>query len=225
MSAKNHLWCIQSLLDDRGLQGLTFIEIHAVVSVIEVRDRLNWVIWRDDWKEWRPLSQSKELLQAFPERKLAQAPPTLSESVDQFETAIKKVFVENEFSEGREGTLTDIDMDMAKELEVERSQGEFVIRLYPRHHRRLLVEIECDQRKFKSYSVNVSAGGVLLEKALPDWVVGYCLVRLMKPEGGDSRELTCSIVENQDPQKRHRIEFSAPTSEAELQSLETWLAA
>lgn len=99
------------------------------------------------------------------------------------------------------------------------------IRKHDRHNKRLRVHLECGGRSFKTYSVNISVGGMLLEDPLPDWVAGYCTVKLINPQIKQAVELTCSIVENQEPHLRFRVMFLPLKGHESEDKFEQWIIA
>lgn len=115
------------------------------------------------------------------------------------------------------------DDEQTQDLIVEETEGDYIVRQHSRLFKRLLVQIELDKQVFKSHSVDVSVGGILLEEPIPDWVVGYVQVKLTKPDTNNSVKLMASVVENQDPQQKLRLTFVPLKSEANEKKFYNWL--
>tara|TARA_B100000749_G_scaffold280887_2_gene279947 strand:+ start:1524 stop:2207 length:684 start_codon:yes stop_codon:yes gene_type:complete len=103
---------------------------------------------------------------------------------------------------------------------------EFLVREHSRYDNRYKVVIETNGNTFVSHSQDVSVGGILLEDALPDWVVGYCNVRIIKQDKREEVQLMCSLVESDDPtKKRFRIALAQLKSLEDESVLDEWLRA
>lgn len=104
--------------------------------------------------------------------------------------------------------------------------GEFILRAQKRYNKRLQVTVVGDGGKeFKSFTHDVSVGGMNIVDSLPDWVVGYFKVRISKPGSKQLIELTCCLIENQIPGEKFRIAILPLESIDDEKNLETWLAA
>jgi len=102
---------------------------------------------------------------------------------------------------------------------------EFYDREFQRKAKEFLVHVIGDRKVFKTKTVNISLGGMLLAQSLPSWVVGYCRVRVFRPNSADFVDLTCALVENQDPKQRVRLQVVEDGHSRGPQKLKTWLAA
>lgn len=103
--------------------------------------------------------------------------------------------------------------------------SDFVLRIHQRYVRKYKVEIERGTKCFRTHSINISAGGILLEEPVPEWVVGYCQVRVYKNHPDECMELACAVADNQPPGQRYRLEFSGLQTEFEKEQFEKWIAA
>lgn len=104
--------------------------------------------------------------------------------------------------------------------------NEFIVRNRKRFIRRYEIIIQAqDKNEFRTYTKDVSVGGVLLEDSLPDWVTGYFKVRIAKPQNKEKLEMTCCLIEDQAPGQRVRLAFLPLESLEDENRLEEWLAA
>lgn len=219
-------WCLHNLLTELRLSGLTLDEVRLVTACCARKERFNWLLWKESWPAWRPLTQVPEALEAYVSP-LPLSPPDPSQLEEDEEHEIQRIF---SGSGPHSGTGRDSEMDLEpaaqSDVELEGEQSGFVTRLHPRKSLRLPVAIECNGRIFKTHTINLSGGGALLEEPLPDWIVGYCQITIRKSGDNNMRQLTCAVVENQNPQKRLRVEFKFPDdNEALAIAFERWLAA
>lgn len=102
----------------------------------------------------------------------------------------------------------------------------FVKRNFTRYKKQLKIEITGkDGQTFVSYSKDISVGGILLTEPLPRWVVGYLQVKIVDKKRKQAIEVTCSVVEDQDPNYRVRLEILPLQKKAEEVHFDKWLAA
>ena len=102
----------------------------------------------------------------------------------------------------------------------------FVKRNFTRYKKQLKIEITGkDGQTFISYSKDISVGGILLTEPLPRWVVGYLQVKIVDKRRKQAIEVTCSVVEDQDPNYRVRLEILPLQKKAEEVHFDKWLAA
>lgn len=218
-SKSSKLWCLANIDSGLSLEGYTFNEARAAISALPFDERTDWLVWKEGWKQWKPLVQVRELLEPL-HRKMDPSAPPYESQLDEVESKIR-----NAFQEEPESASEDIHEMNTATRDLELSDHSFVERGHKRIKKRFKVHINQGANKFKSHTRDVSVGGLLLEDVLPDWVVGYCQVILVRPHSKQAVELTCFLVENQKPTDRRRLQIVAlEDRDAELK-LEKWLAA
>ncbi len=217
-SKTSALWCLLSSVTGQSLNGLTFSETRAAVSAL-ADTRVDWLVWREGWTKWKPLVQVRELLEPI-HREMKQNPPAYEIQMDDVEKQVRDIFS----SETDEWTQSTVDYQTATK-DLETLGHEFQNRLHKRLKKRFKVQIVQSSNKFTSHTIDVSVGGILIEDVLPDWVVGYCQVFLIRPSNKKAIEITCFLVENQAPHDRRRLQILPLKDESAEQQLEEWLAA
>ena len=176
-------WSLYNSAANLIYEGLTVDEVRAIVSTIKKNSISDWYAWCSPWTEWQELTNVQELLEPLARPILAYSPPPPSKK-----SAIALVRQENEnATDGSE-------------------EENYVDREHPRRKGHFTVTIREDQNMFETKTVDISEGGMLLARPLPDWVVGYCRVKVTRVNTGESIELTCAVVENQGPQARVRLQ-------------------
>lgn len=213
------LWCLLNSQTGLELRGVTFSEARAAVGVMPTGSRVDWLVWREGWREWRPLIQVRELLEPF-HRELQQEPPAIDLQVDEVEKRIRDAYREDEAGLG--APIIDIS---GETRELEMMDKEFIRRSHKRIKKRFKVQITAGTQKFVSHTIDISIGGLQLEDILPDWVVGYCQVLIINTETRKAIEVTCSLVENQSPNDRRRLQILPLEDEKAENEMEAWLAA
>ena len=215
-----HLWCLYDESKNRVIEGLLFDEARAVISSLETEAVEHWWAWRDDWADWKRVGEVEGLTEIiyrasstkYPE------PPTLSE-VDSRLIAPQGMHIVDEAT-----PLEDLSIPKVNAEVNEPSNVTFTLRSTKRFKKRYLITIELDQKIFKSYTRDISVGGVNLEEPLPAWVKGHFKVRIGKPNTKMQIELKCCLVEI-DNEERRRIQILPLQKAEDEKALEAWLAA
>lgn len=215
-------------------QGLTLNEVRVLVTTQPRKELTDWMVWMEGWDIWKELLEIDRLI--APLKRDVEGP-------------IPKV------GNIRTGTVTDSEIvspDMAhverdfkdlsmapfvakSELDVEvlESKGStggilrrFVKRNFTRYKKRLKIHIAGKEgQSFTSFSKDISVGGILLTEPLPRWVVGYLQVKIVDKQRKQAIEVTCSVVEDQDPNYRVRLEILPLQKKEEELHFDKWLAA
>lgn len=213
-SKSSRFWCLLNSDSNLSLNGLTFNEARAAVNALPLDSRIDWVVWREGWTRWKPLVQVRELLEPL-SRTLEVMPPPYESQLDQVESQILHAFRDDEELVNANTATRDLEV----------TDHQFVERVHKRLRRRFKVHINQGTNKFTTHTVDVSVGGLLLEDVLPDWVVGYCQVVLVRKETKQAVEVTCYLVENQSPKDRRRLQIVALKDRQAEDELEKWLSA
>lgn len=210
---QQRLWFVFDLSRGRLWSCLSTDEVKILVSFVTEAQKKSLLVWKEGWTEWQSVAQAQEI-QGGVKRPISTAPPT-----------IQSHYLENKKWESEISVDTVTKSQSSIEVTKDSSIHDFQQRDSARFRRRLAVVIEVNGMSFRTHTKNISVGGALLENPLPDWVVGYCTIKLKRLDSGDEKELTFSVVENQPPDQRVRIQFSNMTDLGLLAELEDWLDA
>ncbi|MCB0411423.1 MAG: PilZ domain-containing protein [Bdellovibrionales bacterium] len=211
-------WCLVNSRTGHMIKGLAFNEARAAVSGFSEESRTDWWVWNEGWPDWKPLIQVRLLIEPM-HRTMKIEPPPFQIQSDKNNRRKGDVEV---LQEDTPHKVFHLD-ETLEDLEI--SKVDFVNRVHRRIHRRFKVRIHQNGLEFVSYTVDISAGGMQLEDTLPEWVAGYCQVFIVKLETKKAIEVTCSVVENQKPTERTRLQILNLGSREMENALDNWLAA
>lgn len=222
---KNFLWCLYNGDEKELLSGLIREEVCCLLSRLPNEDRLYWLVWREDWSEWQVATLLPELFVMHPRPMPVAHPPVPSDSSeDEALIEIKKLYQSNQVGDESSANAEVVAVGDIPDLTIETEGAEFVPRAHLRLRRRYDIIIDSNGKQFKTSSVDVSVGGILLADPLPQWVFGYCTITIVKSNKKESVQLTCSIVENQPPQRRYRVALSPLKRTEDQVRLHQWLS-
>jgi PilZ domain len=236
-----HLWCLYDKRTNRTIEGLLFDEARAYISNLQSDELENWYVWKEDWPDWRSANEVEGLTEMI-YRALHVSPPPPPKSIDdnsqsgvpakvstKTEPSIRKIMESNQF---HKDTSADKTAEPKKENIDEFSKtfstttGNFVLRSQRRFNKRMSIVITGDAgQTFKTFTKDISVGGMYFEHSIPDWVSGYFNVRVSKPNSKQQIEITCCLIENQKEGEKFRVSILPFESEEDAKNLETWLAA
>ena len=247
MSRKHtYLWCLMNTESGGLVEGLSFDEVRAALTLCEVEHLPHWYAWREDWSHWRAVIEVVGLDEPI-HRKMVRPPPTPPNisgpdglklvSVKAPETQTVTVSTQHSRrksprksrgkSQAKENAKQMIqsshkepDKELGKESGKEQSN-----RRYKRYKKGFELVIESDGQSFQTQTVDLSIGGILLQDSVPEWVVGYFTVRIVRSDISQQVELTCCLVENQSPGQRRRLELVPLADTSDEERLEEWFAA
>lgn len=216
-------------------QGLLADEIRAIVTVLPNEELVDFLVWQEGWDLWKPLLELDDLLTPIHRTvkgPIAQIEVSRSQTMtDSVIIAKDKAVVERHF---KDITAPDININGELDIEVlgsnknakESLLRRFVKRNYKRYKKQLKIQIKGkDGQTFTSTSLDISVGGILLADPLPAWVVGYNQVKIIDQQRKQAIEVTCSVVEDQKPEQRVRLEILPLQIKEEEIHFDKWLAA
>lgn len=207
----------------------------------------SWFVWREGWRQWQPVEEVPGLTEslsrqidfsnqmpprpgrvaAVPRRPQAAKPKPPIHSKEDLADLIELDRVDKVDHQPKSvvDNLPDVD-EFSNEIDISHDiDKSFIPRTFKRYRKKMKIEILGRGRRFETTSVDISVGGVLVRDALPDWVAGYFKVRMSKLTGGKPVELTCYIIENQEPEQRRRLAILPLRSKTDEQRLEHWFSA
>jgi hypothetical protein len=156
-----------------------------------------WVCHRG-WKSWRPLT---EVIDNFPRRL----------NTEHRRTPLPPEHV-------RTSTVDPTDEE-STQVHARIETPDPIIRKFPRYGIEIPVTILSGANQFKTFTLDVSLGGICLRETIPDWVAGYCSM-ILHIEGVQDIELLCTVVEDQRIGQKTRMELVPST---QLDRLKEWL--
>ncbi len=218
-SAPPKLWCLINSRTGHMIKGLAFNEARAAVAGVAEESRTDWWVWNEGWPEWKPLVRVRLLIEPI-YRTMNQEPPPFRVASEPQKRRNSDLEPPPLTESG--GTVISLEPDLE---DVGVDDHEFINRSHRRFKRRFKVRINQDGREFVSHTKDISAGGLQLEDNLPEWVAGYCQILLIKLETKKAVQVTCSVVENQPPHQRTRLQILNLGSKEREEALENWLAA
>ncbi|OQW46860.1 MAG: hypothetical protein A4S09_02835 [Proteobacteria bacterium SG_bin7] len=213
------LWVFYNIQKDAFYHGLSFQEARAIVKVFSLEERAQWFVWKEGWTQWKKMSAAGELLVTTSTVLRVMEPPVLPKNLMQHTPTPTKskseIFIIDDIND--EATLhktvtqefiadvkEDGDDAPQKSLEVPEN---FVVR----KDQRVIVEIDVDiisqGQKFHTRTIDISVSGLQVKDSIPVWLAGYCTLILHRPDSKQQLEFVCSIVENQDPTQKKRLEI------------------
>lgn len=205
------LWCLYNKRNKKHLKGLTQSEVQSIVMALESEQVADWMVCYEGWAFWKSLKSIEALHLPF-ERPIENIPSVYAEE------GHRSISTIDTFTKEMQG-----DFENIPDLVVE-SPDDFVDRAHERVDRVLQVIVDCNGQLFNTFSEDVSVGGVLVRDPLPDWVAGYCTIKLTKIENQETVTMSGSIVENQDPLNRVRLSFAPLKTREDESNFFYWLA-
>jgi PilZ domain len=219
-----HLWCIFDRRSSRVIEGLLFDEARAFLSNQDAADIENFLVWKEEWPDWRPVNEIEGLTEMI-FRALHVSPPPPPRGTERTPMATATRSPVTEISSV---IVTKVSEAFPQqELDsVSITSGEFVIRSQKRFRKRMAVTIiGTENQMFKTFTRDISVGGMYLEDSAPNWVKGYFKVRISKPNSKQLIELNCGVLETQPDGARYRVAILPLQSVEDEKNLENWFAA
>ncbi len=233
----NTVWALAHKTNGKKIYGVTLQELHTCHELLSPAERSHWLVWQHQWDSWHAFETME-----FSEREeiaMPEEPPTVNQVLN--EEAEDEELVGQVMRDVRDelpplpdddGVLKapklnlNIKVDDHDDIVANNSANvNFTPRKYKRHFKHFKVEINIDGNVFETETENISVGGLKLKEPLPFWVVGYFTAKFTHPKQEQAVEHTCSVVDNQAPDKRTRLEFAPFKKKETEEQLEDWIMA
>ncbi len=208
-----NLWCLFCKADSRMLSGLLFDEARALISNLDAAQLENWFAWKDEWPDWRPVNQIEGITEMI-YRVMPVMPPPAPKGTEETSLQAEAPISQSSFRQ--------ITAEISDALAV---ATEFVVRDKKRFKKRMQVTIISGTKVFRTYTRDISVGGMNIEECLPDWVNGNFKVRIAKPNSKQQIELMCCLIKGQAVDERYRLAILPLQSVDDERNLELWIAA
>ncbi len=206
---KPHLWCLFRKLDGRIIEGLLFDEARAFISNLDTSQLENWFAWKDECPDWRPVNQVDGLTEMI-YRVPSVSPPPPPKGTE-------------------ESSLAPLDEPQFRQTATNEAiavlTSDFVVRNKKRYKKRMQITILSGSRIFRTFTKDISVGGMNLDENVPEWVAGHFKVRIAKPNSKQQIELMCCLIADQPMNERHRLCILPLQSINDEKNLEMWIAA
>jgi hypothetical protein len=208
----SQLWCCFNKIDQRRFEGLSFDEVRALAMAVDVFRRHEWLLWREDWPDWKGLA---ELIDELPtiDRDVKTFPPDLPQFTE----------VSSGVLSGAAVPAPDSVIHLESSISGLTASGQFIIRKAQRFKKRLEITILVGDKAFVTHSRDISVGGVYVEDVIPDWIRGSFKIRIRRPNIKQQIELAACLVENQPAHDRVRISILPLQNSHDEKKLEGWL--
>jgi hypothetical protein len=216
------------------IQGLRAEEIRAFVMTQPNQELNDWLVWQEGWDLWKPLLEMDDLLTPI-SRTVRGSIPSVEVSRSQTMTDSQILNRDQAVMERQFKDITASDINLNSELDIEVLGSKppkksllrhFVKRNFKRYKKQLKIQIKgTDGQVFSSTTIDISVGGIHIAEPLPTWVVGYNQVKIIDPIRKQAIEVTCSVVEDQAPGQRVRLEILPLQIKQEEVHFDKWLAA
>ncbi len=214
------LWVFYWIPKSAFYNGLTFQEARAIAKILTPVDRAQWLVWKEGWSQWKKMSAASELLVSTSAVLRVMEPPALpadllkGEAVtttkSKSEILVIDDLTDDEVSVVTSGPGTAVHVPNsggASGVNLDDAPESFVVRKDQRVTAEIEVEIISQGRKFHTRTIDLSVSGVQVKEPLPPWLAGYCTLILRRSDVKMILEFVCSVVENQDPNKKKRLEI------------------
>lgn len=188
----DNFWCLYDLSDSKFYSDLSLREVQIAASVLSEHQRKYWFAWKTGLSEWKNIEELPQLMIGIPEIENPTLSPPNPSSIQH---------------NVNRNNLKRIDV-IASEISVDTINGNI-----PHHHRlfkrfsiRVPVEVISNGKSFKTFSLDMSVGGINLEGPIPDYIGGYSTI-IISPPDQHSIEFLCHLVEDQEVRKKSRLVF------------------
>ena len=174
--------------------GYTYEELKSFISAFDLKQKFDWYIWCDEWEKWEPVSSFQSLLGNI-HREMMDPPEFFTET---------QVDKKSSFQKQSRNKIDTIEIKDIPDLEIE-GEASFDKRAFERVDKNMKVKIFCGEEVFKTNTVDVSAGGVLLQDSVPGNFDSTCTIQVKKIETNQAIEVDCEVLMVKG--KRNRVQF------------------
>ncbi len=211
MRKRDTYWSLFHTVEKRQIDDLKTDSIEVMLEVLPAKDCGDWLIWREGFATWKPLSDFQNLLVSLRKGGMMNAPsvpapaPALKkEMISESKPATplssepkRETTVQDRLA--RQGSLeSEVDFDILAETEL----GDRAAR----YRKKWQVHILTDSKPLVFTTLDVSNRGMSLKEPLPKGLPRYFNVEVVA--GGMTVPLICSEIKSKDglPSTRIRID-------------------
>lgn len=178
-------WALNCDFHNWTVQDLSLREAQIILETLRDSEKATVLVWRTGWPTWRSLKH-----------------PSCSELMY---TRIQNI----------EAPHLNINIENDSEITAVRpmsNESPFQARKYKRFSAAYPCLVLSNQKEFATQTVDLSRGGIRLANSVPDWVAGYCTLRL-EVESGVSLSVICALAEDQ---KDFKTRFEVVSNEGDV---------
>jgi hypothetical protein len=215
--ANPDLWELIHIVNRQRLSGLRTEDVIQHLSSVIAEDHKHWFAWRSGMADWLCVKQLREFAAelAPPPPEMPAPPPAYQEAAPAASNAATAAVSQDDApTESFESRHSDKEVADVPKKGSERRKS-------TRYNVRTKVVIVFNGQAFRSYSKDISVGGLLLANSIP-WELRNkkCSVFISNPDGSQALEFVGKVLS--DSKNPFRVEFANP-SEAFLKTLTQWL--
>lgn len=198
MRRRDVYWSLFHKAEKRQIDDLRTDAIEIVYEVIPVKDRAEWLIWREGFRNWKPLEDFPHLLLSLREVGQANAPSVPApKPVQKSETVATTAPTTVQDRLAKQGSLEDDDADFGIINESDLAERDV------RYKKKWEVRILTGGKPILNQTVDISNRGMNLRDPVPKGLTRYFNVELV---AGDSFiPLMCSEIKSADGSASRRI--------------------
>ncbi len=177
MSSLDYSWSLFNSKSEVQIDGLNSVQIKAIVSSIAPLDLPHWMAWHEGLKEWSPVSDFTELFGHTALKKIPPTPPkskvpkTKSKSGDPAPEMDEETTKMNPV---KSYVPADGELDQVNLLIQQYSNAD--ARNTARFEKSYPVVVRFDRVKCEAVTVNISRGGLKLDRLLPAEACGANII-------------------------------------------------
>lgn len=223
-----HLWCIANAVS-KSVEKNLFVEqvaqrIILTSNSLEIEDQ--WLVWSPGWKEWKRANEVTEVVQEVRRLHLlaSQPPPPLPKDLDVPPPPLFAAPPSMRPTSNLRPTSTVEVANRSEGAEEDNEQSETWSGPSRRKHERISMRLRCIIRSsnitFRTFTKNISLGGVALEHEIPRELIGSdCQIYISGPQINKNLKFKISLTQRQSTKY-----FSFRDAELEfLEELQQWL--
>ncbi len=224
----NSVWSLCIVPQKKIINGLTPGELQAVVFAYDNNKLEDLYVWSDALVHWTPASQFPDLLKFIGLQSQDQPPLFLFEgSIDDHksekDSELEPLITRDLDDELRSQVIQKDLIKSFSELSLEVLNKKILPRKYERIQREFPIEIDVDGQIFRTFTLDISAGGMRIKDELPHWVSGYFTVKIYQSNINESLTHTGWAIENS--KRRLHIAFLPFKKSTTEESFSQWLKA
>ncbi len=204
MRRRDVYWSLFHKNEKRQVDDLRTDAIEVVYEVIPLKDRADWLVWREGFRNWKPLDEFPQLILSLREAGQMNAPsipapaPAPIQKTEVFETRVATT-VQDRLA--RQGSLNDsVELGIVDDSDLADRDNRYV--------KKWELRILTGGKPVINQTVDISNRGMNLRDPVPKGLARYFNVELVVADL--SIPLMCSEIKSADgtPSKRIRIEVN-----------------
>lgn len=221
-------WSLYNSKTQERREHQTLEDLRALISTIPKDEQRFWFAWCDGMDNW----------EAAIDVLLQKTHPSLSSQSREPISNLNFVEIQYESDEVTQIPTVDLSEPENQVIAIERVKAEkaeieinekydktektgFDRRRYPRYRARFRVMIKSENLTFRTFSMDVSLGGLAIETAVPPGLVGAtCQVQISHPNLGETVQFTAKLLTTRSESKYFSFVRSPQDS---LNRLQRWL--